>query len=593
MLKTIRYLYLLAVAVALSPLAAQAVEPGLPLALISPEQAVGIGLGRAVQALPATDERSKAIRDGLARFYGERNNEPLWLAGNQLGYRVNALMEEFGRAADWGLDPAAYALPAVAPGGGAGARVEAELAVTLTAVRYATHAHSGRIDPQTISRIIDRGSTPPDAYELLRALAATDTPAKVLLAYQPKHEQFLRLKKKLAELRGSAAAEGAKPPAEEAIQIPAGPLLKPGLKHEQVALLRQRLKVAPAAGANPVDVNFYDAGLEAAVRAFQQEKGLQVDGLVGRGMRAALNGVVVVRDRPELQIQRILVGMERWRWMMEDMGEFYVLNNVPEFMQYVVNAGKVVRSERIIVGKGSTPTPTFSKRLEFIEFMPFWNVPNSIKVEEIRPGLINGTNIMEVQGLSVDFNGRRIDPYSVDWESVDVRRFRFYQTPGGKNVLGVVKFMFPNRHDVYMHDTPSKSLFNDGVRTISHGCMRVRNPLDLAEKILGYDQGWTLAAVHNAVARGNTRVDLKKPVQVHVTYFTSWVGDDGKISTFGDIYGHDRRVAMALNGAANVIADEDRGIGSSARAASDPGPSLWDTFNTKKKPYYSDVSARR
>ncbi len=249
--------------------------------------------------------------------------------------------------------------------------------------------------------------------------------------------------------------------------------------------------------------------------------------------------------------------MQRWRWMREDLGDFHVLDNVPEFLTRVFDNGKVVFTERIVTGKTDTPTPTFSQDMQYIEFNPYWNVPNSIKTGEILPGLMKGKDIMGAQNLRASYRGQPVDVYSVDWSTTDIRSLDFQQPPGGGNVLGVVKFMFPNKFDVYMHDTPSKSLFDKTVRTYSHGCMRVRNPMSFATTLLEHDQGWGPDDVQRAVSDGNNQqVRLQKPIPVHVTYFTAWVQEDGSVSTFGDWYGHDRRLALALNGKTELLAQE-------------------------------------
>ena len=189
-------------------------------------------------------------------------------------------------------------------------------------------------------------------------------------------------------------------------------------------------------------------------------------------------------------------------------------------------------------------------------FHPFWGVPDGIKKNELQPGLARGYNTLAKNGLRIQSGGRDIDPTTVDWQTADLRRFHVYQPPGAANVLGVVKFRFPNKHDVYMHDTPSKSLFNEQVRAFSHGCMRVRDPLKLAEVVLAEDRGMTPDKVRALAAPGslpNNQINLTRKIPVHITYFTAWVDDDGKVRTFNDIYGHETRIALGLEGKAHLI----------------------------------------
>ena len=194
-----------------------------------------------------------------------------------------------------------------------------------------------------------------------------------------------------------------------------------------------------------------------------------------------------------------------------------------------------------------------------VVIQPRWNVPDSIKIKELLPSLRAGGDPLRRQGLVMEYNGRKTDPYGVDWNRTDIRNFSVYQPPGGSNALGVVKFLFPNKHAVYLHDTPSKSLFNESTRAFSHGCMRVRNPVKLAELLLNKDKGWDQSVVQDLIAKGpeENEINLDQPIPVHVTYFTAWVADDGEIQTFGDVYGHEKRINLALQGRWNQIAKAD------------------------------------
>jgi murein L,D-transpeptidase YcbB/YkuD len=251
--------------------------------------------------------------------------------------------------------------------------------------------------------------------------------------------------------------------------------------------------------------------------------------------------------------------MERWRWLPHDLGEFYVTVNIPEFMLRVVGNDGPVYTTRVIVGKPNTQTPIFSEEMQTVVFGPYWNVPTSIKVAEIRPYLRQesggwffrgggwNTSVLRRHGLRVRYGARELDPASIDWNRVDIRTLQLYQPPGPGNVLGKVKFMFPNKHDVYMHDTPQKYLFAQPVRAESHGCMRVQNPDRLAAIIMKRDQGWNEGRTYSALEIGyDHQVPLRRKIPVHVSYFTLIVNADGSISTYRDLYGHDARMAGAL-----------------------------------------------
>ena len=267
------------------------------------------------------------------------------------------------------------------------------------------------------------------------------------------------------------------------------------------------------------------------------------------------------------RIRAILVNMERWRWLPNDLGPFYVNVNVPEFMLRVVDEGKVIHTARVVVGKRDKQTPIFSNEMQEVVFNPVWNVPTSIKTEEILPwvnsggGLFGGgysTAIFERHNLHIKYGGREVDPRSIDWGRVDIRNMEIYQPPGPGNVLGHVKFVFPNKHDVYMHDTTEKNYYGQPYRAESHGCMRVQNPDQLAFVLLKHDQGWTEARVASAIrGSGDNHIGLQQKIPVYISYFTLRVNDDGSISTFGDLYGHDARMLAALN-RKNVEVDAPR-----------------------------------
>ena len=228
-----------------------------------------------------------------------------------------------------------------------------------------------------------------------------------------------------------------------------------------------------------------------------------------------------------------------------------------------------VLKQKIIVGQPSWPTPVLTASMEFVIFHPEWGVPDGIKVKELLPrlkraspqggggffdqlfggGTGGGARVLQAYKLNPTLNGRPVDANSIDWNNVDIRRFSFVQPAGSENPLGLVKFRFPNRHDVYMHDTPQKGLFAQSFRALSHGCMRLDQPRKLAEIILAEDKGWTTDKVGSMYSSGG-EVALTKQVPVYLTYFTARVGEDGKIQKFADIYGHDDRLMSALQGKA-------------------------------------------
>ena len=253
--------------------------------------------------------------------------------------------------------------------------------------------------------------------------------------------------------------------------------------------------------------------------------------------------------------ERLLINMEMWRWMPETLGSRHIWANIPEYRVRVVNGDSIIHSERMIVGKTKHKTPIFSDEMETVVFRPFWNVPNSIKVKELLPKLLRGGTLRR-QNLKIALGKREINPASVNWATTDIRRYHVFQPPGRRNALGQVKFLFPNKHAVYFHDTPTKHLFKRQARAFSHGCMRVRHPLKLAEVLLNMDKGWGGAKIKQLVRNGkdDNSVRLRSKLPVHVAYFTAHVGKDGRVQTFKDVYGHERLVKLGMEGRTAKIA---------------------------------------
>jgi len=249
--------------------------------------------------------------------------------------------------------------------------------------------------------------------------------------------------------------------------------------------------------------------------------------------------------------KRLRANMEQWRWMPDDIGDVHVLANVPEFMVYLYKDGKPIHSERIVVGETGKQTTIYTRNLRQIVFKPMWRVPESIKVRELQPDLRRGGRLFREYGLELETkDGKPLDYRSLDWHSVDIRDYEVVQPPGRKNVMGVVKFTFPSQHTIFMHDTIDKWMFGQSVRTLSHGCLRLRNPMRMAELLLAEDKGWDAATVNSKMRDGprDQQIDFEKRIPMHLVYFTAWVGDDGKVRTFGDIYGHEKRITQALDG---------------------------------------------
>ena len=540
---------------------ALAAEPEAPQALITRSEAIRIAIQTKLSAkFTTTTEAKKSEQGALVEYYAVADQRLLWIDETGVNARGKAVIAEIRNADDYGLRASDYALPNpdefnAADANAADWLADAEIKISYAVLGYARDARGGRIVPARLSPNLDPDLALPNPTEVIELIAIRSDPAGYLRSFQPDQPQFEALRQKLIELRGGKV-ETEKP----AIVIPDGPLLKLGVEHEQVALLRKRLDMpSENPDGTPVEETKFDEQVRDAVRHFQLAQGTSPDGMVGNGTRHLLNGGPKPHETGSpARIRSVLINMERWRWLPHDLGAFYVMVNIPEFMLRVVEDDKPVFTTRVVVGKTDKQTPIFSRDMQEVVFGPYWNVPTSIKIEEIRPYLRQeaawffggggwNTAVFQRHNLRVKIGGREVDPAAVDWNRFDIRNTEIFQPPGPGNVLGKVKFVFPNKHDVYMHDTPQKFLFANAVRAESHGCMRVQNPDQLAAVLLQRDQGWSQARTMSAIDTGyDQHVPLRRKIPVYVTYFTLKVNADGSLSTYGDLYGHDARIAAAL-----------------------------------------------
>ena len=253
-------------------------------------------------------------------------------------------------------------------------------------------------------------------------------------------------------------------------------------------------------------------------------------------------------------IKRIVINMERWRWMPEDLGPVYVWNNSPEFMLYVVKDGKTIYADKTLVGTIGYATPVFTADMATVVFNPDWIAPETVVTENLLPPLREGNySILRVHKLSVSYNGSPVDPARVNWSRGNILSYTFLQKTGPQNVLGKAKFLFPNRHTVYMHDTlpVRKKYFKEPVRMIGHECIRMEKPQQFAAVLLAEGNGWPASKVKALWdSSAQSPVSLEHKIPVHLTYFTAVVDDAGKLSTFADVYGLDNKMATALFGSA-------------------------------------------
>lgn len=330
--------------------------------------------------------------------------------------------------------------------------------------------------------------------------------------------------------------------------LPPGPDLSSGMRHEQVLVLRNRLRISgDYSAAMQADPYYFDSSLAQAVIKFRLRHGLAGVGTVNLGVRELLNIPV------EKRIKQLRVTMERWRWLPQNFGDNYVWVNLADASLEVFDQGRKVLTMRVIVGRPDRPTPSFSSEIERVVFNPVWSVPRSIAVEDILPQQKHDKNFISRKHIRVFRAGdslREVAPEQVAWNRLNDRNFpyRLRQEAGPDNSLGRLKFTFNNPFDIYMHDTPSKLLFHLPGRAFSSGCVRLEKPAELAAYLFNRDRDWNLSDIQSQINRKQTHSILfENKIPVYLVYLTAWVAEDGSVNFRNDIYRRDESVANALH----------------------------------------------
>lgn len=454
-------------------------------------------------------------RESLAAFYAKAEYPLAFVRDGAFTPAAQAVVARLKAADEDGLDSTDYPVPDLRLSKEASPAqwAEADLKLAAAVIRYARDARGGRIDPSRISPLITPKLDLPEAGDVLARVANAADANVALEAYNPPHPGYRALKAQLAKLRASH-------PSQPGVKVPKGPTLRVGMQDERVPLIRARFNL----GKGRADANVYDARVASAVAEFQKEKGLTDDGVLGPDTVAALSGPSVARMESEL-----IANMERWRWLPSDLGARHIMVNVPEYSLRLVDGSAVIHQTRVIVGKEQTQTPIFSETMKYLVINPSWTLPPSILKKEFLPALASDPSYAERKGYRIIRKGNRLT---------------VQQPPGERNALGFIKFMFPNQHSVYLHDTPNRKLFAAGKRAFSHGCVRVDQPFQLAEEVLG--EKWSEERLKSLIGKGERYVNLSRPLPVHLTYFTLSVDEKGVVKTFNDLYGFDRKVREAL-----------------------------------------------
>ncbi len=499
--------------------------------------------------------------DVLPGFYRKRDCQPGWIDDRLALGNARAFIAALHQVDQDGLNPENYhlaALESLIAGIDAARKkglrdvrpedlADLEMLLTDGFLLCGSHLVHGQVNPETIqSEWSIKGRVGDLAAALEKGLAAGDVPA-ALDSLRPANSFYRGIRKAHVEYAALAAAGGWP-------GFPPGPKLVKGDRDARVTVLRQILATMGDLSAEPaLDPELFDGALEAGLKQFQDRHGLEPDGAVGSATAAALN--ISAAER----LKQLRANLERWRWITEELGDRFIMVNVAGYRVGVFEAGQAVLFMPAIVGRAYRQTPDFSGKISTITLNPAWNVPPKLAREDILPKLKKDPSYLIKKGFRVFENwsdgAREIDGEAVDWTQIkaDSLSFKFRQDPGPQNALGRILFLFPNKFDVYMHDTPERWLFNRAVRDFSSGCIRIEKPLDLALYALRDDPSWTKEKILDIIASGETKViPLRKPLPVHILYWTAWLGADGRVQFRQDIYLRDVALVRALEERAAV-----------------------------------------
>jgi len=532
-------LALVSLAITSSTAAAQTPAPTMENAIrLRVEQArlqpaVGVRGARPLQA------------QAVARFFEARAFAPAWRlpAGAQ---QVVAAIRNLDQD---GLTPADYHLAAVtaaldAYGKTPTTDVAADLQVLIAdaAAAIIDHVRYGRVRPAALDKRwnVDPRAAAPALDVALVELARAPALDAGLEAQKPAHFIYVGLKQALARMRTVVGAGGW--PA-----VSPGPAIKPGATDPRVALVRKRLLVTGELAASTTSGDtVYSGDLEAAVKIFQAHHRLTDDGIIGKATVEAMNITA------ETRVRQLRVNLERARWVVGGIGlsDSFVLVNLPAFKAYLIRDRKNVWEARTQIGREARQTPTFRADMKYLVLNPDWTVPPTILAQDVLAGMRKGQDTIARKRLMIlDAEGRAVDPATIDWQAATPANFRYTlrQPPGPDNALGRVKFIFPNQHAIFLHDTPSRELFSSDQRTFSSGCIRVEHPLDLAAVLLEGQDTWTPGRIQEVLDTLQSRtVFLDTPLPVLIVYWTVSVGATGELRYAKDVYNLDPAVLRAL-----------------------------------------------
>jgi murein L,D-transpeptidase YcbB/YkuD len=471
------------------------------------------------------------------KLYELRGFRPLWIAQGQTTARVDSLIRTFESteaegfsAEDLGMADLSAKVEAIKTSKELPQVIDFDMYFTYSLVRCASYLSSGRADPRTIDpnwRWVPRND---NLVQIINDAIDTNTLEALPNLLSPPHHEYVTLKAMLGQYRLIGEKGGWTP-------LPATLALKPGESDPSVVVLRKNLVITGDLKTASSDSAEFDNELVEAVRHFEARHGLEPDGLLDPKLIETMNVPVIFR------IAQIEANLERLRWLPNDMGTRHIVVNIPAYELQVHEGEQVPLTMKVVVGTNANRTPLFSDLMETLVFSPYWNIPESIATKEILPKIMKDPDYRLRQNIEVVKVGRTsevVDPSKINWDAAPADfQYQLRQKPGAQNSLGLVKFLFPNEFNVYLHDTPADNLFDRYTRNFSHGCVRVEKPADLAAYLLRDQPEWTPEKIETAMhSNKETHVALKATVPVHIVYWTAWVDVKGLLQIRPDVYGY-------------------------------------------------------
>lgn len=483
--------------------------------------------------------------DALEEFYRKRNYRAAWSNPEHWQQLIGAIAD----AGDHGLNPfdyhwdllseLEYRSPEQIP---PELHEDLDLVFSDAFLVFASHLQKGKVNPSTLDPEWHLDHQKQELAQLLETALASGDIISALDSLRPAHPAYTRLMQARRDMMQWID--------ESWDMLPDGPSIRPGDLDPRIPEIRQRLILLgdlQETAAPPAEAELYNASLVTAIPGFQARHGLEPDGIIGPDTLAALNMMPVER------VRQIDASLERWRWLPEHLGKRFVIVNIAGYELKMIDNGQEILRKRVIVGQPYRQTPLFNDRIRYLVINPTWTVPRTLMIRDQLPKIIRDPDYLQRLNIRVyrgwGENRVEVDPETIDWTSLSANNFPYQliQLPGPHNALGRIKFMFPNKHAIYLHDTPAQGLFSNHERSFSSGCIRVEQPFDLADALLEGNSEWSPQSLRELVRSSEShKVVLQTPVPVYLQYWTAWVDDRGLRQFRPDIYNRDGRLLARL-----------------------------------------------